>query len=71
MLDSLLLRLAFIAESLRISVPVKLLNQQPTFAGKRRLAEKRMKIHTANANGRKVFHRKGVRGSKVDGKFGK
>ena len=68
-MDSLLLRLAFIAESLRFTVPVKLLNHQPTFAQKRRLDEKRMKLYEANGGAQKKFYRKGNRSSRVDGKF--
>lgn len=71
MVDSLLLRLAFIAESLRFTVPVKLLNQQPTFAQKRSLAEKRMKLYEANGTEKKKFYRKGNRSSKVEGRFSK
>jgi len=71
MLNSLLLRIAFIAESLRFTVPVKLLNQQPAFAMKRELAEKRMKIRAIQGNGKKQYNRRGMRGSKVDGKFSK
>jgi len=56
MLNSLLLRIAFIAESLRFTVPVKLLNQQPAFAMKRELAEKRMKIRAIQGNGKKQYN---------------
>lgn len=71
MADSLLLRLAFVVESLRLTVPLKLLNQNPTFAQKRLLAEKRMKLYEANGTEKKKFHRKGNRKSKVESRFSK
>ncbi len=71
MLNSLLLRVAFIAESLRFTVPVRVFNQQPAFAVKRELAKKRMKIRAVQGNGRKMYNRRGVRSSKVGDKFSK
>jgi len=35
------------------------------------LAEKRMKIRAIQGNGKKQYNRRGMRGSKVDGKFSK
>ena len=61
MLSSLLLRLAYIAESLEFSIPAKLLNRRPSIAEKREFVERRMKFYRVSKGKTKSLNRRGVR----------